>query len=263
MNSAADALELLWVDEVSSLEVSMGIVHPLAEHTLSTYASHNFVIRLKNDTSPYKHELRFLKRPYDEVLSVSHSEDGFETSSTHPFEQMEEQLLQALDRCPDKLHPDHVECIANFTYPSMAALLDHHTEVKTYRDLITDKLRNYSCADESLQSSEPISSTLEIVHDKEVTVNSHVDMEHAKVWSVQDFVTEDECELLMESARPRLERAAVVGEDGQGMVSESRKAQQAAYAVTDSSDPLWCVCRGLNMCMAVIVCSDISPVWDL
>ena len=51
----------------------------------------------------------------------------------------------------------------------------------------------------------------------------------AKIWTVANFISDDECDVLERFAKPVLRRATVAGEDGTSVVSENRKAQQAAY----------------------------------
>lgn len=51
-----------------------------------------------------------------------------------------------------------------------------------------------------------------------------------------------ECALLEKVGRPKLYRATVAAEDGTSIVSENRKAQQAAYdshQTQKEKDPLW------------------------
>jgi hypothetical protein len=62
----------------------------------------------------------------------------------------------------------------------------------------------------------------------------------AKIWTVANFITDEECDVLERFAKPVLKRATVAGEDGTSIVSENRKAQQAAYDKhqRDPKDPL-------------------------
>lgn len=70
---------------------------------------------------------------------------------------------------------------------------------------------------------------------------SCVDTDHAKIWTIDNFITPDECRILMNHGRPRLTRATVAAEDGSSIVSENRKAQQASYDLhaKKQKDPLW------------------------
>lgn len=217
----------------------MGVIAPDKSFAMDSFDSHNFLIALKGETS---NGLDFTKSGYDETLTVYLQENGsLELEVHHPFDLMESLLEKALEACPDQTHSMHASCITAQTYAAMVPIFDHNQAVKSYRDQIADKLRNYTCADESLPTSTPKSSAVEFIYGKEYTVHTYLNMEMAKIWAVPDFVTDEECNLLMEHGRPRLQRAAVVGADGLGEISESRKAQQAGYNIEDENDPLWCV----------------------
>jgi hypothetical protein len=68
-----------------------------------------------------------------------------------------------------------------------------------------------------------------------------LDMPESKVWYVEDFITDEECEVLKLHGRPLLTRATVAAEDGTSVVSENRKANQASYNLHEQNprDPLW------------------------
>jgi len=63
---------------------------------------------------------------------------------------------------------------------------------------------------------------------------------HAKIWTIDRFITDEECRVLERHAKPLLKRATVAAEDGSSIVSENRKAQQAGYDLHQNNpfDPL-------------------------
>ncbi len=81
-----------------------------------------------------------------------------------------------------------------------------------------------------------------------LTVNVLHDEAATKIWYVEDFVTDDECAILMHHGGPRLRRATVAAEDGSSIVSEHRKAQQASYTLEDENDALrWVMTLSLSL----------------
>jgi hypothetical protein len=209
-NDCDESIEVFWSDGNGRL-LSMATVAPAKQKSILTYDTHKFIIKSMVDKS--SPEVAFVKGPYDEILTVSYgAESGFIVDVSHPFTLMEILLDNALAVCPDQTHFDHTDCLTKQTYPAMDQIIKHQQNVKMYRDKISDKLRNYTCADDSLPTSTPKSSVVEFVYDKEYTVDTYLQLEHAKIWAVRDFITDDECEVLMDYGRPRLERAAVVGE---------------------------------------------------
>jgi hypothetical protein len=247
-NNSTKSIEVFWKGNKQPADrVSMGVIAPDKYLTLDSFESHIFLVSVVGDSTS---GTEVVKKGYDETLTVYLHKDGsLELDASHTFDNMEALLEYALATCPDQSNSFHASCIAANTYPAMVQIFDYNQAVKSLRDQISDKLRNYTCADDSLPTSTPKSSAVEFVYDKEYTVDTYLDMENAKIWAVRDFVTEEECDLLMEHARPRLQRAAVVGADGLGEISESRKAQQAGYNVEGEEDPLWYKCY--SVCVVV------------
>ena len=70
-------------------------------------------------------------------------------------------------------------------------------------------------------------------------VNILLNTSHANIWTIEEFVTQSECDTLMRHGLPRLTRATVAAEDGSSIVSVNRKAQQASYDLyNQKNDPL-------------------------
>lgn len=69
-----------------------------------------------------------------------------------------------------------------------------------------------------------------------------LDLPHAKIWFVENFITPEECKVFETHGKPLLLRATVAAEDGTSVVSEHRKAQQASYDLHQfhgEKDPVW------------------------
>lgn len=110
-------------------------------------------------------------------------------------------------------------------------------------NLISNKNNLIASESESINQSENRSESLSIIQDKTVPayeVKVLLQQDHAKVWTIDNFISHEECQTLINDAGGRLERATVSGANGGSVVSESRKAQQAAYSMSaGASDPLW------------------------
>jgi hypothetical protein len=115
-------------------------------------------------------------------------------------------------------------------------------ELELRYSFMADRLRDYDCQ-KSTTTTNPMYSymyTSQYNPEKQINIDVLLDMPHSKIWKVDNFTSEDECMLLIDHARPRLERAAVVSADGSAVESEDRKAQQAQYDsdLKDSDDPI-------------------------
>eukprot|EP00595_Chromulina_sp_UTEXLB2642_P002078 CAMPEP_0196764406 /NCGR_PEP_ID=MMETSP1095-20130614/6047_1 /TAXON_ID=96789 ORGANISM="Chromulina nebulosa, Strain UTEXLB2642" /NCGR_SAMPLE_ID=MMETSP1095 /ASSEMBLY_ACC=CAM_ASM_000446 /LENGTH=318 /DNA_ID=CAMNT_0042119883 /DNA_START=417 /DNA_END=1373 /DNA_ORIENTATION=+ len=151
-------------------------------------------------------------------------------------------ISQGTKLCSRLSEDEFTQCVADVIYEDITKITDAKEKAEKYRDLLSSRLRNYTCEDDSMNTSTPISSYNIRLHDKSVKVEVLQDLPSAKIWYVDNFISEDECNVLVNHGRPLLVRATVAGEAGESVVSESRKAQQAGYSSHHrhkEKDPLW------------------------
>jgi hypothetical protein len=149
---------------------------------------------------------------------------------------------ECLERFSTKV--DIQKCMSKLITKDFLDLENSQEQMAAYHDKMATRLRNYTCADPELKTTEPISGYDYHFLGKTYKVNVFLETEKAKIWAVENFLTEAECEALMNNARPRLAKATVAdGLDGTSTYSVSRKAQQAGYKFRDDvdkrSDFLW------------------------
>jgi hypothetical protein len=160
-------------------------------------------------------------------------------SNTSVDPNFQEMIDDAVNNCIElKNTKSFVKCVSDMIFPDIHYVNEMYREDKRSRDLISHRLRNYTCADVNMPTSTPIESHPEVVHDRAVTVDTHLNLDEAKIWVVHDFITNEECDILMTHGKPRLTRATVAGENGKATLSNSRRAQQAGYEVQGENDPL-------------------------
>jgi len=95
------------------------------------------------------------------------------------------------------------------------------------RKEIADSWENYTCADETVNATEPKSETKWRQRD----VGIMLDRPASKIHVIEDFLTAEECKAVEEMATPHLHDAQVADGSGGGELSDNRKAKQAAIAV--------------------------------
>ena len=185
-------------------EVVVAVVQPGMGVILTTYEAHTFAISFQEDShaAPGAAPVTFTKASYDEILTITYHEiNGFSVESTHPFPLMETQLESSVAQCPDQTHPGHASCIAAGTFGLLQSQMQHQHDVIICRDRIADTLHRYICADDNFIPSAPLTITREIVHDKEIAVEPLLLHANAKIWTLRQFVMEEECALLMGGMR--------------------------------------------------------------
>ena len=229
---------------------------------INSYDTHAFKAKYFNPPDHLKNvEGTFAKGPEDEHVIISFDE---ETGTLQCVQKT------AQERIKDEINGRADECIkkqAGAWTTDAKALAECMTETvmeKTLREtsraekaigrsnLLSDKLRNYTCEDPRMETTKPINtywfevpvagrkSSTGQNHKRRIRMDNMFDNKHAKIWVANNFITDEECDHLIHHGAPRLNRATVAGEDGTSVVSESRKAQQANYAIKDwRTDPLY------------------------
>lgn len=100
------------------------------------------------------------------------------------------------------------------------------------RKSVAKRLENYTCIDENLDTTGDLETLLWDNNDG-VTRTVHVkhDRPASRIHVVEDFITEEECKAMEESAAKSLHRATVADGKGGSQYSENRKAMQAGIKV--------------------------------
>jgi transposase len=190
-------------------------------------------------------EARFMKGPVGETIEVHVGADkNLYVKQYTQYDETLKKLESIAEHCEQQGSNGNQfsDCIASKLVKDIDGLMSSRETLKKHYRNIAARMRNYTCADESMETSESV----DVVEFKDesghqLTANVLLDTPVAKIWYVDDFATETECERLMEHGRPRLKRATIAAADGTSIVSENRKAQQAVYEFNRDdllSDPL-------------------------
>lgn len=198
---------------------------------LNSYAGHEFVVKFLDPTAhEVGQEVSFVKGVQDEkaVISYSPAKGMYVMQVTK-----DEELLDKVDSktaiCESLLGDEYTKCFKQKFSEEMTRADNELSKTKLYRDKMSYILRNYTCDDTTMESSQ--SERLMTFWSDGVGYKTDIllDMPSAKIWTAMDFISEEECNSLHEFGLPRLVTATVAGEDGKAQVSLHRKAQQAAY----------------------------------
>jgi hypothetical protein len=191
-------------------------------------------------------ETVFVKGPIDEVVSVTYDEesDALVAKAVSTYDSVFPKVEDATASCRDYVdEPEtYSDCIGKLLAKEVLKVQNEKATLVKFRDTISGRLRNYTCADLSLSSSEPLFHVKKAIGGASYAMDFHLNMSHAKIWVIENFITDHECQVLKAHGKPRLLRATVAAEDGTSIVSENRKAQQAGYDLhhrNGESDPLW------------------------
>ena len=96
---------------------------------------------------------------------------------------------------------------------------------------IAEKLENYTCIDEKLDSTEDISTKTWFNKGARRTVHVKHERPASKIHVIENFISADECQAMEEAAKPKLHKATVADGRGGSRLSDNRKAMQAGIKV--------------------------------
>ena len=214
-----------------------------SETTINSYDSHVFVIKFVNPKLTF--EVDFAKLADPEVVTVTFSPgSGLVVEQRTKYDDMVANVDLALQTCADETGKVKSSCVAEQILGDHLKLEASKEHLKKISNKIAHKLRNYTCADPDLKTSDIINTHSLYVGDgngrpTKYIVNDMFEHTHSKIWTIENFATDEECAVLMRHGKPRLTRATVAAADGSNIVSEARKANQAVYDVKHKKDPLY------------------------
>jgi hypothetical protein len=241
-NNAGQPIELFWIDTINSPKDSksgpdlvLQTSKPIRNSTstqINSYNTHKFRIKFR-DQSYSSSSVDFAKVDTDETVTVSYNRDTDEMTavSRTDFHDFLDTTASATKNCKEFLlggldEEAFSSCIAQELKGEFDRITAEASQLTSYRGRMAEKLRNYTCADHDTPSSVPIDSYAFETNDATYTLNILLDTDSAKIWTVDDIITDEECAVLKEYGLTRLTRATVAAEDGSSILSESRKANQ-------------------------------------
>jgi hypothetical protein len=239
-NNAGSNIQLFWMNPDGTLvSQTEKPIRSGNEAQINSYNTHRFLVKFVNGI-PHKGEVSFTKGPYQETITIVNDGKRLVADQFSQFDEFQLIVDKTTIKCKGLTGSALSKCIASDLYKATAKERNKNTDITQYRDLMSSRLRNYTCADPTMKSSEPEKTKQLNVKGTSYTINTFLDMDSAKIWTVPNFITTEECKILMAHGKPRLTRATVAGEDGLGTISMNRRAQQASYEMrAGESEPLW------------------------
>ena len=130
---------------------------------------------------------------------------------------------------------DLVACVQGGVTSRLEEINEEIAFQSTIRKGIAAKLENYTCLDDTSNSSESVEVKL-WVHDRDPRgTRRRVMVKHdrpaSKIHVIEKFISPDECKAMEDTAQSSLHRATVADGKGGSRYSDSRKAMQAGIKV--------------------------------
>jgi len=133
---------------------------------------------------------------------------------------------------------DIYQCVEQGFSSALELFSDEIHFQSNIRSTIGHKLENYTCDDNTLQSSIPVRNETWLSDADNLAREVYImlDRPASRVHVVEDFISEDECDAMESRAQKSLHHATVADGKGGSRLSESRKAMQAGIIVPWSSE---------------------------
>lgn len=254
VNHAGAPIELYWIDtftpkktgktEPNLVKQTTKPIRNNSDTSINSYNTHEFLVRFLTPIEGA--EARFAKGPREEVVTVTYDPDTntMTAKQTTKFDEIMDTIKGATTSCgeSDLRGEAFSACVANAVIDDVNRLTDSKARLQKYRDAMSSRLRNLTCADDTMNTTKPIDTKKYEVDGKLYDAQVLLDLPGAKIWYIENFITDEECDVLKKHGGPKLRRATVAAEDGTSIVSENRKANQASYNLHQKnreSDPLW------------------------
>lgn len=173
-----------------------------SETMINSYDTHRFLLKFVNG-QPDLSEAEFTKGPYEETVTIMHDQsNGLYAVQESTFDKFVSNMKTASTSCSSS--DNYSDCITSQLFTGYYRTHQRMQTLTTYRDAISSKLRNYTCLDDSLNTSTPIATKNQTILGRRVTVDSLFEKDRAKIWVVHDFVSDSECDVLTDFAERKL-----------------------------------------------------------
>ena len=201
INYAGEPIELYWINNFQkNIEFVRQTKKPIRNSTeavINSYNTHQFEIRfLRNDPDA---STTFTKGPEDETVIVRFNEETgkLELEQVTDLNKMFKQVEQEIS---NKCYHNHKlgsqelsDCISEIVLDEVHRLERTKGLMKRYHDVMSSKLRDYSCQDRNMEFSKAQRSFDFRFLGDTFNVSVFLDTPHAKLYTIDDFATAQDC----------------------------------------------------------------------
>eukprot|EP00584_Thalassiosira_punctigera_P007889 CAMPEP_0172535056 /NCGR_PEP_ID=MMETSP1067-20121228/7220_1 /TAXON_ID=265564 ORGANISM="Thalassiosira punctigera, Strain Tpunct2005C2" /NCGR_SAMPLE_ID=MMETSP1067 /ASSEMBLY_ACC=CAM_ASM_000444 /LENGTH=477 /DNA_ID=CAMNT_0013319949 /DNA_START=14 /DNA_END=1447 /DNA_ORIENTATION=+ len=258
MNESSRRVEVHWIHPDTGelvLQSTPDILHG-ASFALNSFVGHAFEVRelptkktgvCGGEEEACRVDYFTVNKNQDQVIMIK---DGVEVEHTDSKTIASKSASNLLDDCKSvakrqlssdpESAGDILEDLAKCVQKGVAVEIERANEEiafqATVRKDMAALVENYTCADETLNSTE--AKRIEYWENwdgdnrrRQMKVQVMIDRPASKIHTIENFLTADECRAVEETAAPLLHDATVADGSGGSKLSESRKAKQAGIKV--------------------------------
>lgn len=237
---------MFWVD-VTDGNLVPQTTKPLrngTEANINSYNGHQFVAKFLDNIEGA--EAYFTKGPNEERVLITYdvSFNTMVAKQITKFDEIMDLINEATTTCDSVNDQAFTDCIGEKVLEEVSRLKETTKEIVRFRDLIAPRLYDYICADNNPNASEVLRSRSFDDRNQKYIADVLVDTSNAKVWTVENAISESECKLLNEKSvtAPSSGPAAVDTTENSNPALQPYIVPQRRYELTKEhpeKDPLW------------------------
>ena len=144
------------------------------------------MVRFK-DTTQSDATAEFAKGPREEVVTITYDADEnvMKVVQTTKLDEIKDQIHAVTQTCAATgSGSEFGNCVAAGILDDLTRVSDAKAMVVKYRDQMSERLRNYTCADPSMQTTTPLRTDSVRVFGSDYTAESYLDLPSAKIFTV-------------------------------------------------------------------------------
>ena len=144
-----------------------------------------------------------------------------------------QQQLHSQSKSPEQVVEFLGSCVESGVARRLEAINEEISFQAKVRSDMAATLENYTCIDDSIAESTPDVSTEDWNDGRDVLRTVHIkhDRPASQIHVIENFIDEEECQAMEDTAAKTLHRATVADGKGGSRLSENRKAMQAGIKV--------------------------------
>lgn len=257
LNDSGSKIEVFWVQPDTGKRVLMSTNPVLfgATFPLNTYVGHEFEMRevpsdktgvCKSPDQTCRQAAFKISENDDQVARLS---DDFEIIFKDNKIAAREEASDLVAKCQSEARQMMAEaggsadaameamsvlstCVENNIAKTLERANEEIAFQASVRKDVASHLENYTCADETLDTTEDLETRV-WEHQNGIKRTVHVKHERpaSRIHVIENFISEEECQAMEESAAKTLHRATVADGKGGSQLSDNRKAMQAGIKV--------------------------------
>jgi hypothetical protein len=202
-----------------------------SEAVIHTFPGHEFSVRWLKHVGGQ--DFNFTANDHNELITV-HADpksNKLEIRRRDAMSDFEDNIFGIVHHCRRQYLTSkaaQLDCIQEKLQEEIEVIKRSTTLINGFRKDMAIRLSDYVCEDPDMETTSPEYSYDVRYLNHSLAVNVLFDSAAAKIWSIDDFISDDECKVLRHDSAHNMVKASVVNEVGESYESHDRVAEQGS-----------------------------------